>query len=121
MKYADRIPYVFILDYLVDVDIVIKPMFGGYGVYSDGKLCLFLLNREKPLIGSGGATMYNGVYIAATSDNVKELKPMFDKAEFELLKDRKVWMFISETLDEFERYVIKACELINARDRRIGR
>jgi hypothetical protein len=121
MKYADKIPYVFILDHLIGVDIVIKPMFGCYGIYSGGRLCLFLMNRERPLIRREGDPMQKGVYIATTTDHTDELKPMFEKVEFELLKDKKVWIFVSETLDEFEGYVVKACELISRGDRRIGR
>lgn len=121
MKYADKIPYVFILDHLIDADIVIKPMFGCYGIYSGGKLCLFLMNREKPLIRRESDPMQKGVYIATTADYTETLQPLFEKAEFELLKDKKVWIFASETLDEFECYVIKACELISRGDRRIGR
>ncbi len=121
MKYADKIPYVFVLDHLIGVDIVIKPMFGCYGIYSGGRLCLFLMNRERPLIRREGEPMQKGIYIATTTDHTEELRPMFEKAEFELLKDKKVWIFVSETLDEFESYVIKVCELISSRDYRIGR
>lgn len=121
MRYADNIPYVFILDYLVDVDIVIKPMFGCYGIYANGKLCLFLMDREKPLIRREGEPMQKGVYVATVAEYLDELKKIFVDAEFELLKAGKVWIFVSETLGEFENYIIKACELISARDARIGR
>lgn len=122
MRYADKIPYVFILDYLIGIDITIKPMFGCHGIYANGKqLCLFLMNRERPLIRREGKPMQKGVYIATTDDHTGDLTPMFAKAEFEILKDKKIWIFVSETLGEFEEYVIRACEMINAGDTRIGR
>jgi hypothetical protein len=121
MKYADKIPYVFILEYLTGIDITIKPMFGCYGVYANGKLCLFLMHREKPLIRREGDPMQKGVYIATTTDHVDALNAIFPTAEFEMLKEKKVWIFVSEELAEFEPYVIEACELITSGDQRIGR
>ncbi|HMJ09382.1 MAG TPA: hypothetical protein VK468_10280 [Pyrinomonadaceae bacterium] len=121
MKYADKIPYPFILDHLINIDPIIKPMFGCYGIYSDGKLCLFLMNRERPLARRKGNPMQKGVYIASTAADMSTLSYVFEKAEFEMLKSGKVWIFVSETLPEFEDHTIRACELISARDPRIGR
>lgn len=120
MRYADKIPYNFVLDQLA-LDIVIKPMFGFYGIYSGGKLCLCLIRREKPLIRREKAPLQKGVYIATTVDHIGSLKTDFPAAEFEILKEGKVWVFVSEELPEFEAYVIRACDLINAGDARIGR
>jgi hypothetical protein len=121
MKYEDKIPYNFVLDHLTSVDIVIKPMFGFYGLYTGGKLCLALIKREKPLIRREKEPLQKGVYIATVADHVGSLKNEFPAAEFEVLKEGKVWIFASETLDEFEEYAIRACEMISAGDRRIGR
>lgn len=120
MRYADKIPFAFVLDYLSD-DIVIKPMFGCYGIYANGRLCLFLMNRERPLIRRQAEPMQNGVYIATSEKHVAELELIFTEAEFEHLKAGKVWIFVSETLSEFESNVIRACEMIVAGDARIGR
>lgn len=120
MRYADKIPFAFVLDYLSD-DIVIKPMFGCYGIYANGRLCLFLMNRERPLIRREAEPMQKGVYIATSEEHVPELKPMFPDAEFEYLKAGKIWIFVSETLPEFEANVIRACEMITAGDARMGR
>lgn len=121
MRYADKIPYVFILDYLAGVEIVIKPMFGCYGIYANSKLCLFLVDREQPLKGPDGKPMQNGVYIATTTDHSDELEKIFADAEFQFLKEKKVWIFVSEAIEDFEVYVIKACEMIGSRDTQIGR
>lgn len=121
MKYADKIPYSFVLDHLTGVDIVIKPMFGFYGIYTAGKLYLCLIRREKALIRREKEPLQKGVYIATTTDHVDSLKDVFPAAQVELLKEGKVWLFVSETRPEFEQYVIRACEMIAAGDLRIGR
>jgi hypothetical protein len=121
MKYADKIPFNFILDYLTGIDIVIKPMFGCYGIYAGFKLCLFLMDRDKPLIRRETEPLQKGVYAATTVDHVDSLKIVFPAAEFEMLKEGKVWMYVPEASAEFEEYVIRACELISAGDPRIGR
>jgi len=121
MKYADKIPFNFILDYLTGMDIVIKPMFGCHGIYADEKLCLFLMNREKPLVRREKEAFQKGVYVATAAGHVDSLKTIFPAAEFEMLKKEKVWMYVPEASAEFEEYVIRACEMISAGDPRIGR
>jgi hypothetical protein len=121
MKYAGKIPYNFVLDYLTRIDIVIKPMFGCYGIYAGGKLCLFLMDRDKPLVRRVAEVLQKGIYVATVTDHVDLLKNVFPAAEFEMLKEGKVWMYVPEASAEFEEYVIRACELISAGDPRIGR
>lgn len=121
MRYADKIPFNFVLDHLPGVEIEIKPMFGCYGIYAHGRLCMFLMNRERPLIRREGEPMQKGIYIATVEKHTESLKPIFPAAEFEYLKKGKVWIFVSETLPEFESYTITACEMISAADPRIGR
>ena len=52
MRYADKIPYAFILDYLIVVDVVINPMFGCYGIYSGRKLCMSSTARRADSTGT---------------------------------------------------------------------
>jgi hypothetical protein len=120
-KYEDKIPFRFVLDYLTSVDFVIKPMFGCHGIYANGRLCLFLMNRERPLTRREAEPMQKGVYIATTTDHMDDLKKTFAYAEFELLTEKKVWIFVSEASRNFEQYVIRACEMISSGDARIGR
>lgn len=121
MKYADKIPFNFILDYLTGIDIVIKPMFGCHGIYAGSRLCLFLMDRDKPLVRREAEGLQKGVYVATVTDHVDSLKKVFPSAEFEMLKEGKVWIFVPVSLAEFEEYVIRACEMISAGDPRIGR
>lgn len=120
MRYSDKIPYVFVLEYLTEIAIVIKPMFGCYAIYVDAKFCLFLLSRNKPLLPNGRSEQ-NGIYAVTTVQHIDTLKKDFPLAEFDLLKSDKVWMFLAEGSSDFEKYAIKACELISAFDSRIGR
>ena len=121
MRYADKIPYQFVLDHLPD-DITIKPMFGCYGVYADGKLCLFMLRRDTPLMPRFmNAGDQNGIYLATTAAHVTSLRPEFPDAAFQMLKGDKVWIFFSERSPGFEGSSMRACELINSRDKRVGR
>ncbi len=120
-SFKNKIPYGFILDHLTEIDIVIKPMFGCYGIYANGRLCLFLMNREKPLIRRKDLLMQKGVYIATTAEYTEKLKQIFPNAEFEFLKAGKVWIFVSEKYDYFEEYVTKACEMMTCGDVQIGR
>lgn len=121
MKYADKIPYNFVLDYLRGVDIVIKPMFGFYGLYTGGKLVLALIHQKKPMRGRESAPLQKGVYIATMVEHLDSLRTEFPAAKFDELKEGKVWIFVSETLAEFEEYTVRACEMISAGDVRIGR
>jgi hypothetical protein len=121
MKYADKVPFNFILDYLTGIDIVIKPMFGCYGIYAGGKLRLFLMDREKPLVRREKEALQKGAYFATIADHVDSLKNAFPAAEFEMLKEGKVWMYVPQSSAEFEEYVIRACEMISGGDPRIGR
>jgi len=110
-----------VLDHLTTVEVTIKPMFGCYGIYVDGRLCLFLMDREKPLIRREAEPMQKGIYVATIDAHLPSLRKIFRKAEFEMLKKGKVWIFISTELTEFENYVVTACELISNGDGRIGR
>lgn len=120
-NYEDKIPFRFILDHLLGVDIVIKPMFGCYGVYAHGKLCLFLMDRERPLMRREGQPMQKGIYVATQTEFCRSLKEHFPAAEFEQLKGDKVWIFVSTALNEFEDYVVRACEMIRTGSPQIGR
>jgi hypothetical protein len=121
IKNADKIPYRFILDHILRDDVVIKPMFGCYSLYAGGKLCLFLVDRKVPVARPDGKEMENGVHIATTTEHEKSLKADFPDVQFRHLKDGKVWILIDRDHPLFEDRVVRACEMINSRDTRIGR
>ncbi len=118
-KYRGRLPYAFILDYLSDIEI--KAMFGCYGVYAGGKLCLFLVDRPAGVDRPDGEPMQNGIYIATTATHCDQLRPEFEGADFQQLKGGKVWIFVAADDARFEQYAVRACEMISSGDPRIGR
>ena len=115
-----NIPFDFILDYLYPKEIIIKPMFGCFGLYMNNKIYFFLRKRDdnKEL---------NGVWIAlATPDDYRSLATEMpsinqDKILVEDKKSNSKWLLLSAFDDQFESLVIKACDLILNNDKRIGK
>jgi len=90
----------------------IKPMFGCYAIYADGKLCLFMARqadhpnrtiRAKRSLCRDDRRTYRRVE-----------KERFPGGRIDLLKDNKVWMFFADGSRDFEIYAIRACGLITA-------
>lgn len=121
MNRTRQIPFDFILDYLHSKDVLIKPMFGCFGLYVENKICFFLRDREK-------AKELNGVWIAAATPDdyeslAKELPSI--KQKMDLVKPGKKsknrWLLLSAYDRNFESLVLRACELVVKNDRRIGK
>lgn len=114
------IPFDFILEHLASKEVIIKPMFGCFGLYIDNNIYFFLRDRndQKEL---------NGIWVALSSPEnyeslAKELPSI--NQELKLHDDKKSnnkWLLLSVFDDEFESLVIKACELILNNDKRIGK
>ena len=121
MKFEDKVPYPFVLDYLTGVDLVIKPMFGSYAIYATAKLCLFMIKRNMPLKTPDDKELENGVYMATRTDCKTDLMKLFPGAQFQQLKGEKAWIYFDENDTHFETYCASACELIAKGDARIGR
>lgn len=96
-------------------------MFGCYALYAHGILSLFMMKRDEPLNAGEKVTLQNGIYLATTDRYADELRTDFPKGEFQMLKEGKVWIYFRDTSNTFEAYTIKACEMIAAGDRRVGR
>ena len=121
IKYADQIPYGFILDHLLVDGLSIKPMFGCHGIYVGSKLCLFLIDRRVSVNKHDVEPMENGVYVATTTNHIEQMRADFPDTEVQQLKGDKVWIFIASDHPAFEQRVVRACEMITANDLRIGR
>ena len=96
-------------------------MFGCYALYEHGILSLFMMKRDESLNAGAKVTLENGIYLATSDRYADELQMDFLDAEFQMLKEGKVWIFFPDTSPTFEAYTIKACKMIVARDRRVGR
>ena len=112
---AKPVPYEFILDHLLSIEPVIKPMFGHHAVYVDDKIVFFLIDQE--------GNSDNGVCLATTAQTIPKLM-----ADFPSLRpldaygsEATDWRLLPVDADDFEEAVIKACRLIEEGDPRIGR
>ncbi len=111
-----NIPFDFIFDYLITLDIKTKPMFGLWAIYLDDKIMLILRQRDKN-------QEMNGVWIATSQEFHNSLRkdiPSLTSITPNTLEDTE-WQLIPENHPDFETSVRKACELILNHDIRIGR
>jgi hypothetical protein len=110
------IPFDFVLHELEGLAPTTKPMFGCTAVYVRDQIVFVL--RDRP--SSPGD---NGVWVATTSEHHASLR-----GEFESLRSIGVlgpgetgWQCLPATSASFEDDVLRACALVRAGDRRIGK
>lgn len=92
-----------------DPTFILRPMFGGRGVYLDGKLMLYFTSGEEP---------WRGVLVC--TDRVHHPSLL---AEFPALLPHPVlpkWLYLAESADRFEPVAERLVTLARRRDPRIG-
>jgi len=111
-----RIPYSFVVEELVSLDPIIKPMFGCFSIYLGDKIVLILCERELP-------PYQKGIWVATTPEGYLSLA-----REFSLTREvenprigKSPWLVLPAAAADFEERAMHACELILQGDRRIGR
>ena len=111
-----KVPYVFVLDALAELSPWTRPMFGCTAVYIEDKIVLVL--REKP-----GPSPDNGVWLATTIENHDSLRREFPNMRSIQVLGNKVtgWQVLPADTSDFEEAAMHACELVLARDPRIGK
>ncbi len=109
-------PFDFIFDYLLRIEIEVKPFFGMFAIYANSKLLLLLRERNNE-------PEKNGIWIATVGNGAESLKKELTGSDvlFERKSKKDEWLFIPSDNDAFERSAIRLCELIVRRDPRIGR
>jgi hypothetical protein len=115
-KQRKALPHEFVLDAIAALSPRTRPMFGCLAVYIGEKIVLVL--RDKPDKRSD-----NGVWICTTEKHHESLRRQFPNMRSIQLLGKKVtgWQVLpADTLD-FEEAALRACELILARDPRIGK
>jgi hypothetical protein len=114
-KPAKRPPHEFVLDSLTPLSPETRPMFGCLAVYIGNKIMLIL--RDKP----GDAD--NGVWLATTKDHHPSLLQEFPAMRSIGVFGQAVtgWQVLPADAPDFEQSALRACELIAARDPRIGK
>lgn len=110
------IPHAFVLDALASLSPRTRPMFGCIAVYVDERIVLVL--RDKP-----DAPADNGVWLATTCEHHKSLRREFPNMRSIGVLGKPVtgWQLLPADTPDFEQAALHACELIMARDPRIGK
>lgn len=113
-----NIPFDFVLDDLMPLDVTLKPMFGMWAIYAGEKIMLILRQREDQ-------PEKNGVWVATSEEHHKSLKNALPSLRsiftYEGSDKDTEWQLLPVEADDFEASVGKVCELIKNGDRRIGR
>ena len=110
-----KVPFSFVLDELDSLAVVLKPMFGSVMVYLNEKMVLFLCERdEKPF--------QKGIWVATTPEHFESLAgelslPLNEQPS---KMGNSSWLPIPAEAAEFERQVLRVCELILNGDPRVG-
>ena len=110
-------PHEFVLDALGPVSPVTRPMFGCLAVYVKEKIVLIL--RDK----AGAADADNGVWLATSEEHHRSLRREFPHMRSIQVFGTPVtsWQVLPADASDFEESAMRACELVIARDPRIGR
>jgi hypothetical protein len=114
-KQRKRIPHEFVLDALAPLSPRTRPMFGCLAIYVEAKIVLIL--RDKP------GDPDNGVWLATTAEHHKSLLREFPNMRSIKVFRKKVtgWQVLPAAATDFEEAALRACELVTARDPRIGK
>ncbi|MDE2451868.1 MAG: hypothetical protein KGO22_23010 [Gammaproteobacteria bacterium] len=109
-------PHEFVLDEIVSLSPVTRPMFGCVAVYVEDKIVLIL--RDKPK-----STADNGVWLATAVEHHESLRREFPRMRSIRLLGKKPtqWQVLPADDPDFEAAAMRACRLILARDPRIGK
>jgi len=114
-KQRKKVPYEFVLDALQESAPWTRPMFGCTAVYVGDKIVLVL--REKP------GSRDKGVWLATTLEHHDSLRREFPnmRSIAVLGKDVTGWQLLPADASDFEESAMHACELVLARDSRLGK
>ena len=118
LKKRKPVPHEFVLDAIAHLSPRTHPMFGCLAVYVEDKIVLVL--RDK---GKGKETADNGVWLATTQEHHQSLLLEFPNMRSIQVLGKKVtgWQVLPADAPDFEAAALRACELIVARDPRIGK
>jgi hypothetical protein len=116
VKTRKPVPYEFVLDAVSQIPIETRSMFGCLAVYVGDKIVLMLREKQKQ-------TEDNGVWLATTKEHHQSLRREFPYMRSIQLLGKEVtgWQVLSADAPDFESAALRACELIIARDPRIGK
>lgn len=108
-------PFDFLLDYL-PANLIVKPAVGMFYLYFNGQIQLIFRKTGK-------SPQHNGIWICTSREHHASLKvtiPAITDFELEEGVDT-AWLLLSDVHDDFESAAIQLCELVSAKDKRIGK
>jgi len=116
VKKGKAVPHEFVLEALAEVSSRTNPMFGCLAVYVGEKIVLILRDRPK-------YPRDNGVWIATTLQHHGSLRREFPNMRSVGLLGKKItgWQVLPSDATDFEEAALRACELVLAKDPRIGK
>ena len=116
IKRRKSVPFDFVLEAIASLHPMTRPMFGCLAIYVEDKIVLILRDKKD-------ADSDNGVWLATTRDHHESLR-----REFPGMRSIRVlgegttgWQVLPADAPDFEEAALHACELILAKDPRIGK
>ena len=116
IKPRKPLPHEFVLDALSTLSLRTRPMFGCLAIYVADKIVLILRDKSS-------STADNGVWLATTEEHHASLRREFPNMRSIQVLGKKVtgWQVLPADASDFEETALRACELVIARDPRIGK
>jgi len=110
------LPHEFVLEALAPLSPWTRPMFGCLAIYIEDRIVMIL--RDK-----AGTDDDNGVWIATTLAHHESLRQLFPRMRSVSVFGKAVtdWQVLPADEPDFEAAARRACQLILARDPRIGK
>jgi hypothetical protein len=116
VKLRKAVPHEFVLEAIAALSPQTRPMFGCLAVYVGDKIALILRDKRDK-------TADNGVWLATTEEHHESLRREFPNMRSIRVLGKRVtgWQVLPSDAPDFEEAALRACELIVARDPRIGK
>jgi hypothetical protein len=117
VKKRKRVPHEFVLEALAELEPRTNPMFGCLAVYVGEKIVLILRDKDDHTAAD------DGVWLATTKEHHESLRGEFPSMRSIAVFRKEVtgWQVLPAGAPDFESAALHACELIAARDPRIGK
>lgn len=115
-KRRKPIQHEFVLDAIASLSPRTRPMFGCLAIYVEDKIVLILRDKSNQ-------TADNGVWLATTTEHHETLRRDFPSMRSIKVLGKEVtgWQVIPSDAPDFEEAALRACDLVLARDPRIGK
>jgi len=116
IKPRKPVPHAFVLEAIAGLSPWTRPMFGCLAVYVGNKIVLILRDKRGP-------DADNGVWLCTTEEHHDSLRREFPSMRSIRALSEKItgWQVLPADAPDFEEAALRACELVAARDPRIGK